>query len=185
MWSCYCFRSFSFTMILTLLVFFWFCFRQARYSFEGISIFQIEYLETEKKNEMPVLTIERPRLAPEMRDALKRHIQRERQKKKEEADANEADKQRRRAEKVIRRRVFISFDHTIVFLGQSVIIIESATRRHSQRYLWTRTNSCWSRTTKVRTMQSFKTSLDRRRSTKTFTTNFFERTIMDQSISSK
>lgn len=84
---------------------------------------------------MPVLTIERPRLAPEMRDALKRHIQRERQKKKEEADANEADKQRRRAEKVIRRRVFISFDHTIVFLGQSVIIIESATRRHSQRYL--------------------------------------------------
>jgi hypothetical protein len=35
-----------------------------------------------------------------MRDALKRHILRERQRKKEEADANEADKQRRRAEKV-------------------------------------------------------------------------------------
>jgi hypothetical protein len=49
---------------------------------------------------MPVLHIERPRLRREMRDALKRHIVRGRQKKKKEADANEADKQRRRAEKV-------------------------------------------------------------------------------------
>jgi len=49
---------------------------------------------------MPVLNIEHPRLRREMRNALKRHILRERQRKKEEADANEADKQRRRAEKV-------------------------------------------------------------------------------------
>ena len=49
---------------------------------------------------MPASTIERTRLPREMRDALKRHVLRERQRKKEEADANEADKQRRRAEKV-------------------------------------------------------------------------------------
>jgi hypothetical protein len=49
---------------------------------------------------MPVLSIEHPRLRREMRDALKRHIIRERQRKKDEADANEADKRRRRAEKV-------------------------------------------------------------------------------------
>jgi len=49
---------------------------------------------------MPVLNIEHPRLRRDMRDALKRHILRERQRKKEEADANEADKRRRRAEKV-------------------------------------------------------------------------------------
>jgi len=48
---------------------------------------------------MPASTIERTRLPREMRDALKRHVLRERQRKKEEADANEADKQRRRAEK--------------------------------------------------------------------------------------
>lgn len=49
---------------------------------------------------MPAVVIERASLPTEMRDALKRHILRERQKKKEEADANEADKQRRREEKV-------------------------------------------------------------------------------------
>ncbi|CAF0732909.1 unnamed protein product [Adineta steineri] len=48
---------------------------------------------------MPVLDIERPRLKSEMHNALKRHVLRERQRKKDEADANEADKQRRRAEK--------------------------------------------------------------------------------------
>ncbi|CAF1395106.1 unnamed protein product [Rotaria sordida] len=48
---------------------------------------------------MPAVVIERPNLSIEMRDALKKHILRERQRKKEEADANEADKQRRRAEK--------------------------------------------------------------------------------------
>jgi hypothetical protein len=47
---------------------------------------------------MPVLNIERPRLLRGMRVALKRHILRGRQRKKEEAD--EADKRRRRAEKV-------------------------------------------------------------------------------------
>jgi len=61
---------------------------------------------------MPVLHIERPRLRREMRDALKRHILRERQRKKEEADANEADKQRRRAEKV-----FQEFSSLIKFYG--------------------------------------------------------------------
>ncbi|CAF4349130.1 unnamed protein product [Rotaria sordida] len=49
---------------------------------------------------MPAAVVERPNLPIEMRDALKKHILRERQRKKEEADANEADKQRRRAEKV-------------------------------------------------------------------------------------
>jgi G protein pathway suppressor 2 len=49
---------------------------------------------------MPAVVIERPNLPTEMRDALKKHILRERQRKKEEADANEADKQRRREEKV-------------------------------------------------------------------------------------
>ena len=50
---------------------------------------------------MPIITIERGAgLTREMRDALKKHVLRERQRKKEEADANEADKQRRRAEKV-------------------------------------------------------------------------------------
>ncbi|CAF4006235.1 unnamed protein product [Rotaria sp. Silwood1] len=49
---------------------------------------------------MPAIVIERPNLPIEMRDALKKHILRERQRKKEEADANEADKQRRREEKV-------------------------------------------------------------------------------------
>jgi hypothetical protein len=49
---------------------------------------------------MPVLNIERAGLPREMHDALKRHVLRERQRKKDEADANEADKQRRRAEKV-------------------------------------------------------------------------------------
>ncbi|CAM4775254.1 unnamed protein product [Rotaria magnacalcarata] len=48
---------------------------------------------------MPAVVIERPSLPTEMRDALKKHILRERQRKKEEADANEADKQRRREEK--------------------------------------------------------------------------------------
>lgn len=50
---------------------------------------------------MPAVVIERPGLPNEMRDALKKHILRERQRKKDEADANEADKQRRREEKVI------------------------------------------------------------------------------------
>jgi len=50
--------------------------------------------------QMPAVVIERSSLPTEMRDALKRHILRERQRKKEEADANEADKQRRREEKV-------------------------------------------------------------------------------------
>lgn len=49
---------------------------------------------------MPPVVIERANLPTEMRDALKKHILRERQRKKEEADANEADKQRRREEKV-------------------------------------------------------------------------------------
>jgi hypothetical protein len=49
---------------------------------------------------MPALNIERTRLPQEMHGALKRHILRERQRKKDEADANEADKRRRRAEKV-------------------------------------------------------------------------------------
>jgi hypothetical protein len=49
---------------------------------------------------MPVVNIERPRLPTEMRDVLKRHILRERLRKKEEIDANQADKQRRREEKV-------------------------------------------------------------------------------------
>jgi hypothetical protein len=49
---------------------------------------------------MPAVVIERSNLPTEMRDALKKHILRERQRKKEEADANEADKQRRREEKV-------------------------------------------------------------------------------------
>ena len=48
---------------------------------------------------MPTMNIERAGLPVEMRDALKRHILRERQRKKDEADANEADKQRRREEK--------------------------------------------------------------------------------------
>jgi hypothetical protein len=48
---------------------------------------------------MPAVVIERASLPTEMRDALKKHILRERQRKKEEADANEADKQRRREEK--------------------------------------------------------------------------------------
>ncbi|CAF0807142.1 unnamed protein product [Didymodactylos carnosus] len=43
--------------------------------------------------------IERPALSDEMRDALRRHVIRERQRKKEEKQANEADKQRRREEK--------------------------------------------------------------------------------------
>lgn len=64
-----------------------------------------DYL-TKERNNMPTLNIERPRLSRDMRDALKRHILRERQKKKEEADANEADKQRRRAEKVIFKLLF-------------------------------------------------------------------------------
>jgi hypothetical protein len=55
---------------------------------------------------MPILNIEHPRLRRDMRDALKRHILRERQRKKEEADANEADKRRRRAEKVFFPRFF-------------------------------------------------------------------------------
>ena len=63
-----------------------------------ISIFQIE--KKKQITKMPASTVERTRLPREMRDALKRHILRERQRKKEEADANEADKQRRRAEKV-------------------------------------------------------------------------------------
>jgi hypothetical protein len=50
---------------------------------------------------MPILNIEHPRLRRDMQNALKRHILRERQRKKEEADANEADKQRRREEKVL------------------------------------------------------------------------------------
>jgi hypothetical protein len=58
---------------------------------------------------MPVLNIEHPRLRREMRNALKRHILRERQRKKEEADANEADKQRRRAEKVFLIKIFLPF----------------------------------------------------------------------------
>ena len=50
---------------------------------------------------MPVLHIERPRLRREMRDALKNDIfYVEDKKRKNEADANEADKRRRRAEKV-------------------------------------------------------------------------------------
>lgn len=49
---------------------------------------------------MPMMNIERPGLPVDMRDALKRHILRDRQKKKHEADANEADKLRRREEKV-------------------------------------------------------------------------------------
>ena len=52
---------------------------------------------------MPAVVIERTILPTETRDALKKHILRERQRKKEEADANEADKQRRREEKVCRR----------------------------------------------------------------------------------
>lgn len=57
---------------------------------------------------MPTLTIERPQLPRDMREALKRHILRERQRKKEEADANEADKQRRRAEKVANQFFILS-----------------------------------------------------------------------------
>lgn len=53
---------------------------------------------------MPAIIIERASLPTEMRDALKKHILRERQRKKEEADANEADKQRRREEKVYRTK---------------------------------------------------------------------------------
>jgi len=67
---------------------------------------------------MPVLHIERPRLRREMRDALKRHILRERQRKKEEADANEADKQRRRAEKV-----FQEFSSLIKCYGEGIRIV--------------------------------------------------------------
>jgi hypothetical protein len=67
---------------------------------------------------MPVLHIERPRLRREMRDALKRHILRERQRKKEEADANEADKQRRRAEKV-----FQEFYSLIKCYGEGIRIV--------------------------------------------------------------
>ena len=59
---------------------------------------------------MPALNIERPRLPRDMHDALKRHILRERQRKKEEADANEADKQRRRAEKVF----FFPIEHIYI-----------------------------------------------------------------------
>jgi hypothetical protein len=62
---------------------------------------------------MPVLNIEHPRLRRDMRDALKRHILRERQRKKEEADANEADKRRRRAEKVFFLKIFLSYQMLI------------------------------------------------------------------------
>jgi hypothetical protein len=57
--------------------------------------------------QMPAVVIERSSLPTEMRDALKKHILRERQRKKEEADANEADKQRRREEKVFKFFYFI------------------------------------------------------------------------------
>ena len=63
---------------------------------------------------MPASTIERTRLPREMRDALKRHILRERQRKKDEADANEADKQRRRAEKV--GRDLVACSSTMLFI---------------------------------------------------------------------
>ncbi|CAF4099497.1 unnamed protein product, partial [Rotaria sordida] len=63
----------------------------------NISDIALERDKTVKK--MPAAIVERPNLPTEMRDALKKHILRERQRKKEEADANEADKQRRRAEK--------------------------------------------------------------------------------------
>ncbi len=64
-------------------------------------IYLIDYFQ------MPAVVIERSSLPTEMRDALKKHILRERQRKKEEADANEADKQRRREEKVLKCRFFL------------------------------------------------------------------------------
>ncbi len=66
-------------------------------SYEKPDIEQIIYYFSDQ---MPTMNIEHPRLRREMREALKRHILRERQRKKIEADANKADKQRRRAEKV-------------------------------------------------------------------------------------
>jgi hypothetical protein len=66
--------------------------RKARYREQIIYYFS---------DQMPTMNIEHPRLRREMREALKRHILRERQRKKIEADANKADKQRRRAEKVL------------------------------------------------------------------------------------
>lgn len=140
------------------------------------SYFSDRYSET-----MPALNIERTRLPREMHDALKRHILRERQRKKDEADANEADKRRRRAEKVsliidpLKQAGFSS-------LGSSIVVIESSVGRQCQRHSGIRTNSNRSRTAESRTVQLAQTSIDRRRSTETFTTDSDERTIVDQSL---
>ena len=66
------------------------------------------------------MIIERPHLPMEMRDALKKHILRERQRKKEEADANEADKQRRREEKVLHSNPFLSYFVVFFFVSKFV-----------------------------------------------------------------
>jgi hypothetical protein len=73
----------------------------AMFFFFLFKIYLIDYFQ------MPAVVIERSSLPTEMRDALKKHILRERQRKKEEADANEADKQRRREEKVLKCRFFL------------------------------------------------------------------------------
>ena len=90
---------------------------------------------------MPVSNIERPRLPGEMRDALKRHILRERQRKKEEADANEADKQRRRAEKVRVTDEPFRLSIEVRLLGQSVVVVESSTGGQRQGHPGIGTNT--------------------------------------------
>jgi hypothetical protein len=67
-----------------------------------------------------------------MRDALKKHILRERQRKKEEADANEADKQRRREEKVFKFLFYLLKQRIFMLrfiLGKEIIVIKSSIRR--------------------------------------------------------
>ena len=112
---------------------------------------------------MPALNIERTRLPQEMHDALKRHILRERQRKKDEADANEADKQRRRAEKVSanvvlsrrfsrRRNVHekrIINLRDVFHLGSSTVFVESSVGRQRQRYSRVGTNASRSRTAEI------------------------------------
>jgi hypothetical protein len=70
-------------------------------SYEKPDIEQIIYYFSDK---MPTINIEHPRLRREMRDALKRHILRESQRKK-----IGADKQRRKEEKVCLTKIKFSF----------------------------------------------------------------------------
>ena len=66
--------------------------------------------------------------------------------------------------------------------GSSIVVVQSSVGSQCQRYSGIRTRSNRSRTAESRAVQLAQTSIDRRRSTETFTTDSDERTIVDQSL---